>query len=408
MPLQTAQGFFLGTGVDVETVNRMRDRFVDVQYRQAGGSFGSASMKYGVLSQIETVLGEPTDSGLQSTMNKFFNSFQELAGHPEEAGPRNAVIQNANALTQTFNRLSQSFSTQRANISEDATNKIAQINSLSQQIATLNTQIVNARGSGNQPSDLMDQRDVAIDQLSQLTNITAAQDSNGSMIVSLGGTQIIGNGNFVTLQSSMTGGALSVTTASGQAISISGGELGGMLEMYNTTIPGYMTQLDTLANSIISRVNAVHTAGYGLGNPPPTGVNFFTGNSAATMGVYSQVQSNPNFIAASSTGQPGDNTNARALFGISEERLMDGNTMTLSQYYGRFVSTLGSAVSSAKGLASGAELVLSQTEAQRDSISGVSIDEEMTNLIKYQRSFEAAARLVNTTNELFQTVLNMV
>ncbi len=408
LPLLTAQGFFIGTGVNVDSVNRMRDRFVDSQYRQASGQFGSANMRFGSLAQIEAVLGEPSDSGLQSAMSKFFNSFQDLSAHPEDPGPRNAVLQQATNLVQTFTRLSTNLTTQRNNLIEDANNKVTQINNLTQQIGELNRQIATVRGAGGQPNDLMDQRDRAIDQLSQLTSITALQDSNGSMLVSIGGVLVAGNGTSSPLQSSSSGSILKFATANGVDVPISGGELGGMMEMYNTTIPAYQAELDALASTLIDRVNAVHSAGYGLGNPPSTGVSFFTGNSAANIGVSLQISSNINNIAASGNGQPGNNSNALALSGISEERLMGGSTLTLAQFYGRFISTVGSAVSSAKGLATGADLVLSQSEAQRDSISGVSLDEEMTNLIKYQRSFEAAARLVNTTDELFQTVLNMV
>ncbi len=408
LPLQNAQGLFVGTGVSVENVSRLRDRFLDLQYRQASGSLGSATARHGALSQIETALGEPGDRGLQAAMNKFFNSFQELSSHPEEAGPRNAVLRQGTQLVQTFNRLSTSLTQQRNNLADDAVNKVGSINNLTRQIAQLNEQIVQARGAGNEPGDLMDQRDLAIDQLSQLTNITASQDSTGVMIVSIGGLQVAGNGSSVTLQSSTAGGNLQITTSGGQAVQAAGGELGGMLEMYNTTIPGYMSQLDSLASTVIARVNAVHSAGYGIGNPPPSGMLFFTGTSAATIAVNTQISSNTNNIAASSNGQPGNNQNALALFGIAEERLMDGNTMTLTQYYGRFISNIGSAVSTAGSGVTGSELVLGQIDAQRESVSGVSLDEEMTNMIKFQRSYEAAARVIRTADEMFETILNMV
>jgi flagellar hook-associated protein 1 FlgK len=408
LPLKNAQGMFIGTGVSVDSIARVRDRFVDNSYRQANGSLGSASMRQGVLSQIETGLHEPGDTGLQAAMNKFFNSFQELSAHPEETGPRTAVLTQATSLVQRFNQLSASFSTQRSNLADDATNKIASVNTLTAQIAQLNQQIVVARGAGNEPSDLMDQRDQAIDQLSRLTNISVSQDSQGVMLVSIGGTLVAGNGTSVSLQSTLAGGNLKITTTNGQDIQTSGGELGAMVELHNTTIPGYTAQLDTLASSIITRVNAVQSAGYGLGTPPPTGINFFTGTDAANIAVNTQISSNTNNIAASRTGAPGDNQNALALYGIMNERLMEGGTTTVTQYYGRFISTIGSAVSAADGTANGAALVLGQLDAQRDSVSGVSLDEEMTNMIKYQRSFEAAARLVSTTDELFQTILNMV
>jgi flagellar hook-associated protein 1 FlgK len=341
-------------------------------------------------------------------MTKFFNSFQELSLHPEESGPRNAVLAQANKLVSTFNRLSTNFTTQRTNIAEDTTNKITEINNLTRRIGELNQQIVNANGSGNESSDLRDQRDLALDRLSQLVNVSASTDSQGIMLVSIGGTLVAANGNSVSLRSGVTNGVLSITTATGQDVQVSGGELGGKLEMYNNTIPKYSAQLDALASAIATRVNTVHAAGYGLGNPPPTGIAFFTGTTASTIAVDPRISSNVNNIAASRDGAPGNNENALALFGIMNERIMDAGTTTVTQYYGRFVSMIGSAVASASGDSNGAELVLAQLNAQRESVSGVSLDEEMTNMIRFQRSFEAAARVISTADELMRTVLNMV
>jgi flagellar hook-associated protein 1 FlgK len=408
MALQNAQGFFLGTGVDVQSITRMRDRFLDTQYRQANSSLGNASMRSGVLSQIEASLQEPSDSGLQALMAGFFNSFQELAAHPEESAPRNAVLMQATRLASTFNRLSTNFTTQRANIAEDVGNKIAQINRLTQQIGQLNQQILTAQGGGNQSADLRDQRDAALDELSRIADVSASVDGQGILYVSIGGTIVAGNGTSTALQSNVVNGSLKITNAVGQDVNLNGGELGSMLEMYNTTIPGYMSQLDQLATTIIRRVNTVHAAGYGLGNPPPTGIDFFTGTDASTIAVSSQISTNINNIAASADGSPGNNANALALYGIFNEQLMDAGTTTVTQYYSRFVSTIGTAVSAANADSNGATAVLSQVDAQRESISGVSLDEEMTNMIRFQRSYEAAARVISAADELMKTILNLV
>lgn len=408
LPLANAQGFLIGTGVTVDAIQRLRDRFIDTQYRQANSSLGSANARYSVLSQVELTLGEPSENGLQEVLGRFFNSFQELASHPEESAPRQAVLQQANLLVAAFNRISANLTTQRGSVADDAANKILRVNELTQQIADLNRQITIARSGGSVPGDLMDRRDLALDQLSQLVPVSASLDSQGAMLVSINGVMVAGNGTSVSLQSSIVNGVFKVTTPAGQEIAVAGGELGAGLELYNTTLPGYMSQLDDLANAIIARVNAVHAAGYGLGNPPPTGINFFTGSGASGIAVNAQIASNINNIAASGNGQPGDNQNALALFGISSERLMNGGTMTVGQYYGTFVSTIGSAVSSAQSSGSGTELVLAQLAAQREAVSGVSLDEEMTNMIKFQRAFEAAARVISTSDELLQTILRMV
>lgn len=408
LPLKDISGFLIGTGVSVAAIERLRDRFIDNQFRQTNSSLGSATMRQTVLSQIEAGLSEPSENGIQALLSGFFNSFQELASHPEESSARQAVLQHASRLVSAFNRIAGNFTAQRLTVADDATSKVNRMNELIRQIAELNRQISNARNAGSVPSDLMDQRDRALDQLSQYTSMTASLDSQGSMIVSIGGVMVAGNGTSVSLQAAVVNGVLKVSTMTGQDVNITGGELGSALELYNATIPGYMTQLDEMANALIARVNDVHAAGYGLGNPPPTGIDFFTGSGAAGIAINTQISSNINNIAASSTGAPGDNQTALALFGISSEQLVGNNTLTLAQFYTGFVSSIGSAVSSAQGASSGAELVLSQLSNRRDMVSGVSLDEEMTNMIKFQRSFEAAARVVRTTDELIQTILNMV
>jgi flagellar hook-associated protein 1 FlgK len=166
--------------------------------------------------------------------------------------------------------------------------------------------------------------------------------------------------------------------------------------------------LDDLAQALISRVNAIHSTGYGLGTPPPTGVNFFSGTGAADIDVDASVRSNVNAIAASRDGSPGNNEIALALAGVEDERLVAGNTLTLGQSYRSFVSQVGSAITSAETTSKAQELVLMQLENQRNSVSGVSLDEEMANMIRYQRSFDAAARMVSTVNEMFETILRMV
>ncbi|HXF99248.1 MAG TPA: flagellar hook-associated protein FlgK, partial [Bacteroidota bacterium] len=186
LPLRSVQGLLIGTGVTVEAIQRLRDRFIDTQYRQTNSSLGSANARYGVLSQVELSLGEPSENGLQAVLGRFFNSFQELASHPEEMGARQAVLQQANALVSTFNRISASLTTQRANVADDASNKVARINELTRQIAELNRRISVAQTSGSPPSDLMDQRDLALDELSRLASVSASLDSHGAMLVSIG------------------------------------------------------------------------------------------------------------------------------------------------------------------------------------------------------------------------------
>ena len=407
-PLKESFGM-LGTGVMAQSIGRLRDRFLDTQVRSSNQTLGDASSQYQILSQVETSFNEPSSSGLSSAMTGFFNAFQSLSLHPEDSSSRNAVLQKGASMADMFHRLSSEMNQLRGALSDDVTTKVNRINTLTSELSQLDVQITNTIATGADPSDAKDQRDLKLEELSQLINISVSEDPRGSMVVSAGGTAIASRAGSTPLKATVVGNAIQIVTdPAGSPVDVTAGELGGTLKMYNTTLPDYLQQLDELAGAIISRVNTLHAAGSGLGTPPPTGINFFTGTSAADIGISNAVSTNINNIAASGDGTPGNNTVALALAGVLNEQLLRGNSVSPAQFYNGLVSQIGSAVASADNTSSSQELVLSQLENQRSSVSGVSLDEEMTNMIKFQRSYDAAAKLVTTTNDMFQTILNMV
>ena len=407
-PLRSTGGL-LGTGVTVAHIGRVRDAFIDQQIRLSSNSYGRATSQQKILSQVEANFNEPSDAGLGAVMSKFFNSFQDLSVHPEESGARNAVLQQGTMLAQTFRRLSGNLTQLRSDVGSDAQGKVDRINTLAQEVSDLNVQIIAATSSGGDPSDAKDLRDIKIEELSRLANINVVEDARGSAMVSVGGMVIASSSGAAALRVSMDGGTMQIVTAqSGAVVNADGGELGGMLKAYNTDIPSALEKLDQLAGAIVARVNSLHSAGFGLGTPPPTGNNFFSGTTAADIAIDVSVSSNINNIAASSDGTPGNNEVAIALSHVATEPLLNGNSVSVTQFYGSLVGGIGSSVNAAENVANSQDLILSQLENQRNSVSGVSLDEEMTNLIKYQRSYDAAARVISTVNELYQTILNMV
>jgi flagellar hook-associated protein 1 FlgK len=400
---------FLGTGVISDQVTRLRDGFLDTQVWGGNAVMGDATARQEILSQIESSFNEPSSAGLSSAMSSFFNAFQDLSLHPEESSARNAVLQQGTLLSQGFHRLHDEITALSGSMTEDVDAKVTQINQLAAQISDLNAQITSTRSAGGAPNDLLDQRDQKIEQLSSLATISVSHDASGAAMVSIGGVAIAATGSAQTLRVQPGGSGLQVVTAKeGVAVSIGGGTLGGDLTLVNTTIPGYLSQLDELAGALIGRVNTVHRAGFGLGTPPPTGQDFFAGTGAADIGLSASVAGNPSVVAASSSGAPGDNSTALAISGIMNEPILQGNSLTLAQFYNGLVTGVGTAVQGANTTADNQQLILSQLDNQRQAVSGVSIDEEMTNLIKFQRGFDAAARLVNTTNEMFTTLITMV
>jgi flagellar hook-associated protein 1 FlgK len=318
------------------------------------------------------------------------------------------VVQNATLLTNTISTLDKNLGQLRTDITSDAGTKVNRINQLTDELSQLDVRIVDSMTRGQDPSDLKDQRDLKLEELSKLANIYVAEDSSGSVMVSIGGSVVLSRAGSVPLDVSTTGGTMRIVQkASGDAVNVTGGELGGVLDIHNVKIPYYQTRLDTLASTVITRVNQLHAAGFGLGTPPSTGVNFFTGTDAASIAVNAAIVGNVNLIAASGDGTAGNNAVALQLGAVQNEFLLSGGTQTLDQFFAGMVSDIGSQVNGTSTYAKTQELVLQQLEAQRQSVSGVSLDEEMTNMIQYQRAFDAASKIVKTIDEMYQTVIGM-
>ena len=400
---------YLGTGVQAASVGRLRDSYLDGQVRDSNGAMNSATTQQEVLSQVEASFNEPSEAGLSTMMSKFFNSWQDLSTHPEDSSSRNGVIQQGALLAQSFQRLHTEMTQVHDSLNGDMSVKVANINQLTSEISDLNNRITSAAAGGGEPSDLEDQRDLKIDELSKLANISVAIDSSGAAMISIGGITIASRGAAIALAAQQVGGQMQIVTAKDNIqVNVTGGAVGGDLKLFNTTLPGYLSRLDELTGALINRVNTLHSSGFGLGTPPSTGVNFFSGATAADIGVNSAVSADPSLVAASQDGAPGNNSIALAIANAANDKILTGNTVTASQFYNGLASGVGSDINSVSGSASAQQLVLAQLENQRTSVSGVSLDEEMTNLIQYQRAYDAAARLVNTANEMMQTVLTMV
>ncbi len=399
---------YLGSGVDIKGVQRLREKYIDQQSYAINANLGQASQRQQILSMTESIFQEPSDSGLNAMMSEFFGSFQDLSTHPEESSSRNAVVQRASLMTDSFHRLSEGLSTAKTNIVTELNSKVEKINSLLQSITELDTTITAATGEGIQPNDVIDQRDRHISELSSLINIRVSEDDNGSISIAIGGTTVISNGNFKQLKSEIAANSISLTTlTSNSPVTVSGGEMAGLMKMYNSTINSYQTKLDDLALTLITQVNSIHSSGYNLGDPAVTGIDLFTGIDAATISINPIVGNDINNIAASSDGAPGNNETAIALSQLQNALTMNGNKNTVFQFYNGIVSGMGSEIQGLGLETESQQLVLNQVTAQQNSVSGVSLDEEMTNLIKFQHGFDASARVINTVSEMFDTLIRM-
>ncbi|MEW6661699.1 MAG: flagellar hook-associated protein FlgK [Bacillota bacterium] len=422
----------IGTGVDITLIRRIRDLFLDGQVRVETGSAGHWEITRDTLERVEVVFMEPSESGLNSLMGRFWNSWQELSKNAESTPVRTTVretgIALSNAIRHTFNQL---YSLKN-DLDLTLENKVREINTLARQIADLNVQIANIQQSGHQPNDLKDQRDVLLDHLAMLVpfaleDYTDAQGNYiGAVKVKVAGQDLVVWGQGMPrseqvreLQVVEQGGRLlprwSEVDGTAPLLEVSSGQLAGVLFSRDSLVQNYMDKLDVLARGLIDRINQVHSQGFDLdGN---SGGAFFTGTGAADMAVDPLLAKDVRLIAASSGGGPGDSNNALQILLLRSTRMVveDGvftpapggaGGTTFDNFYKDFIAELGVATHEARRMAENQQALVDQLQNRRDSISGVSLDEETAKLIQYQRAYQAAARVITTIDEMLDTLVN--
>jgi flagellar hook-associated protein 1 len=408
-PAQQESYGYLGGGVDVGSIQRLSNGFINQQIWTTNYNLGQATQQGQILNQIQASLNEPSDTGLGAMITNFFGGFQSLALNPEDSSSRNAVIQNATSMVKTFNQLSSNLQQSEKDLTPEIKSRVDHINELTKEIWQSDQDITRLQASGFAANDALDNRDNLVGELSKLANIHVNQNNQGSLSIDIGGTLVVSPSGFSTLTVATSGGQTQIFgQGSARPIDVDSGELGGILQMANTTIPKYSSELDSLASMIITRVNAVQSSGYGLGTPPPTGIDFFTGTDAGTIAINPAITASGNTIAASGDGAPGDNSVALSLAAIANELSMGGGADTISQYYNGIVTDVGASVQSVTNSQQSQNLVLTQLQNQQISISGVSTDEEMVNLIQFQKGFDSAAKIITIVNDMYQSLLDMI
>lgn len=494
----TFGGLQFGTGVGVTAIERVYDAFQAVQLRSAISLSSGYETTGRHLYSLESILNDFDGSGLSSRLDAFFNAFQELAANPSSYGERSSLIARATVLADTMNSIDGAIRDNISNIRGTVEAKVNEINGIASEIAGLNRQISATELSGMDANDLRDRRDILLEGLSRLVDISVAENEKGQADVFLGGSFIVAG----VKSSELTVGSDPNATDSfkiylnGASIEsrISGGSIKGDIDGF-ARFKDIHARINLLSASLVKEVNLQHSAGWGLDGS--TGVDFFTPlsvstrsagtnqggavisggavydlslvtledyeirfsgpgnytvfnvgqNSVVATGAYasgstidfdglsvtiadgtrppaagdkfmvsvtesaarefSVAVTDPDRIAASSTsaGTPGDNANAAALSGLRDKASING--ASFGSFYNRVVTDLGTQASNAKARAEAQNIYLSELRAARDSISGVSIEEEAINLVKLQRAYEAAAKVMSTVDRMLETLLNI-
>jgi flagellar hook-associated protein 1 len=410
-PVQIGANLTFGTGVQLLKVTSLRDAVLDRRVNQETQQESKLTAFLGPGQQIQALFNEAGGTGLQTSLSAFFNSLSQLAANPSDVNVRQSVITAAQNLARGFNQISNNLSTLQRSVDLAVSQSVSQVNTLAAQIAAVNAQVAAAQGTGQNSGPFADQRQQLISKLSSLIDVSEIDAGNGSVTLttSNGAPLVVGGQSFQlsTQANAATGLQHVISQGSDITSTINGGQLAGQLQIRDQEIPGIQSSLDTLAAGLATAVNTQQAAGFDLNGA--RGTNLFVPPPAGGVGAaftLSVALTDPTKIAASADGTPGDNTNANALVALQNQAIIGG--LTPVNYYSSLIFQVGSDISNAQTEEQSTNLILQQIQNLQGGVSGVDINEEAANLIRFQKAYQASAQVTSVINSLLDTTINMV
>lgn len=399
----------LGTGVKLSDISRIRDDFTDRQYRNENSSLGQWDIQRDILKQVEAVFNEPSDIGISSVLNEFWKSLETLSKDPSSQEARETVKERGITLTNTINHAFIQLNDIINDINYRISVKVNEINSIANQIAQLNLQIQQTQIGGASAADLMDKRDLLLDELSNLVQFESYEDENGQFTINVSGALLVKGTDTATIEfdTSVADGKITWKEYNSE-VRILKGELKGLLDLRDDKIKSYIEQLSTFIQTFATEFNNIHKTAFDLeGNP---GEDFFIYDEIQERwSVNPEIVKNPSKIAAAEdeNGVPGDNRKALELADLRNKIIdIGGRKSTIDEYYGSLISKLGVDSQEATRAADSQAFMVSQLDERRQMTSSVSLDEEMTKMIQYLHAFNAASRMITAVDEMLNTVIN--
>lgn len=446
----------LGTGVEISQINRMRDGFIDLRLRQQLHSKNYWSTMQDGLQQVELFFNEPTENGIHQALDQFWDSLQDLSREPDFKSVREVVVQRAQVLVESITGTRGQLQRLRENMNENIPLKVSEVNSLATRLADLNVQIGKISATGSLPNDLLDTRDAILEKLSTLVDIEVVQDHGNMVGVTIGGASLVHRGTSYAL---MTTGEASEEmgykvneiywATTGSKVNIKSGEIAALKDLRDNEIQNAMDDLDAWTVEFVKNLNELHGGAdtYDMyGNNDDSAKNFFIFEDgqggedlsdqiiqfgAMKIKVNDAIVKDVNLIRASSAierdenGVPvldedgnqivieGNGDNALKLAQLRFERVMGGHgdsgeqgKVSIGDAFNSMISKLGVGTQKAVKMNQNDTVLENHLQNLKDSVSGVSLDEEMANMIRFQHAYGAAARMMTTVDEALDTIIN--
>ena len=467
MKLQGGQGM-LGTGVDTKEIQQIRNGFIDYQLRQENTDLGYWSARSEGLEMLEMIMNEPSDTGITQVMDDFFYAMDTLAKNPGDSDitVRAQVREEAIAFTKTLNHLYSQMEQNVRNIDEEINNTVTEINDLTEGIARLNKQIYTLESDGSNANDLRDERNVMLDELSLLADVRVSEytekvvgseeGAGKKMMIEIGGRPLVDHDSTYKIESREAfsniyegendEAEIPITQLTWAGREDLTGDLGGELQALinlrdgdsagEKGYPYYMKELNKFAQTFAKEVNELHSQGYGLGSDVLTdedgepitddgaGYLMFTHSDLDSIDLYDEdgnidyeaitardisisrdVDRDLNKIATSLDGSQGDASIAEQIGQMRNDRTMfqEGKP---EDFLKALIGNLGVDAKEANRNRDNQEGLVGMLDYKRESIMGVSMDEEMSNMIKFQHAYNASARMMTTMDEMLDVVIN--
>lgn len=400
-----------GSGVTSGDVERVYDALIENRLRVSTQASSEWQYKADTLSQLETAMGEPSDTGLENDLDNFWSSWQTVATTPDSLPLRSALLEDTSALCQRIQYTYGLMSDMVDDLNLSTVDQVENINLIAEEIGKLNNEI-GALSSGAIPvNDLLNRRDALVLELSKICAISQHGSGKDDFVISIGGTVLVQGTKVNALKTELgeDGQQQVLWERDSEPVNVTGGKLKATLDLKNDLIPSYMQQLDDIAVQLVETVNSLHHTGQTMEDTPQTGGDFFkAGTTAANIALDDSIIDHPELIAASSTDPDtagiGNGDVALEISLLKDEAA--SGSYTINEMYQNLIGDIGGTTAAAETQAEAHALSLDQFTTEQQSVSGVSLDEEMTNMIKFQQAYNAAAKVLTTMDEMLDVLIN--
>lgn len=419
------RGMIIGNGSYIENITRAHDSYLEKQLNQAHQANGETAARFDALKSMEGIFSPELNAGVGDELTSFFNAIQDLSNFPEELTVRTHVREAASNLAGAFKRVDASLLEHRQDLNNRVIGEVTEVNQIIKQIAQLNIDIGSLEGGQSQKAnDLRDKQDLLLRDLNNRVEINYYRSDNDMLVVrGPQETLLVDRRDAAKLDvhaRAEDAGMVDIVVISSDGNRFtnvteanSKGRLKGLIDVRDKIIPGLTQRNNEMAKTFVDNFNAVHRQGFGLNTYKGTiGRDFFAisedpAQAARSMGLAQNIAEDTDSISiAASPNAPGDNVMANELLRLQSAKIMGGKA-NLNEYYADYVGVFGLEIIRSDHEKQAQDILVGDLKARREAVSGVSMDEEAMNLMRWQSAFTASSRVITTVDEMLETVLSL-